>query len=143
MDEIKEKVFFNSILTVQNRFERSHSCGLIHNTGSSEKKLCCFYIESTITKISRVSWKLFLNIYFFKWLKSIGSLAKFFRQTGLWTPNTVLASNLFVLRILLLKLLKNWELCNLMLKFFHSCITFGKSEFYYASILVFSSGLVV
>ena len=111
---------------------------------ANQKKSSVVSISSLqLQKISRVSWKLFLNICSLKWLKSIGSLAKFFRPTGLWTPNTVLVSDIIVLRILLLKLLKNWELYKPMLKLFHSCITFGKSEFYYASILVFSSGLVV
>ena len=111
---------------------------------ANQKKSSVVSISSLqLQKISRVSWKLFLNICSLKWLKGIGSLAKFFRPTGLWTPNTVLVSDIIVLRILLLKLLKNWELYKPMLKLFHSCITFGKSEFYYASILVFSSGLVV
>ena len=76
-----------------------------------------------------VSWKLFLNLWLWRWLSSSRNLVKYLIPFRLWQPNMLFAVGLINFKIFFLKILRLGTFWISGSSLFHSMMTDGKKVF--------------
>ena len=76
-----------------------------------------------------VSWKLFLNLWLWRWLSSSRNLVKYLIPFRLWQPNMLFVVGLINLKIFFLKILRLGAFWISGCSLYHSMMTNGKKVF--------------